>query len=163
MGGGEVRHLAEAGPQRPDLHGRAGVVLLEGEGVLDQVLVPPGSDHSAEAVTCPARRDQPGAGRVVGPRPPGHGHRLLAGRVRERVRVGDQVQDVVGVQVRDQGGVEVHVVQVLAELREHAVAAVEQQTGVAILDQVAAAGASGILPRRRLPQHGDPHVTINSR
>ena len=43
----------------------------------------------------------------------------------------------------------------LAELPEHPVAAVEQHVRVAVLDQVAAAGAAGVLPGRRLPEHRD--------
>ena len=60
-------------------------------------------------------------------------------------------------QVGDEHRVELRVVAKQAELREHAVAAIEQQRGGAVLDQVPAAGPSGVLPRRRLPQHRDPH------
>ena len=75
--------------------------------------------------------------------------------VGERVGVGDQVEEVVGVEVRDRDRVDLHVVDPLAQLAEHAVAAVEQQPRAALLDQVAAASAAGVLPGRRLPQHGD--------
>ena len=60
-------------------------------------------------------------------------------------------------QVRDHDGVHVHVVDALAQLREHAVAAVHQDHGVVLLDQVAGAGAAGVLPGRRLAEHGEPH------
>lgn len=55
-------------------------------------------------------------------------------------------------QVGDQDRVDLGVVQVLAELSEHAVAAVEQHVGLARLDQEAAAGAPGVLPGGRLAQ-----------
>ena len=51
--------------------------------------------------------------------------------------------------------VEVDVVDPLAQLAEDAVAAVEQDVGLARLDQIAAAGAPGVLPRRRLAEHRD--------
>ena len=47
------------------------------------------------------------------------------------------------------------VVGVLAELAEHPVAAVEQDLRPVGLDQIAAAGPSGVLPGRRLAEDGD--------
>jgi NhaP-type Na+/H+ or K+/H+ antiporter len=66
---------------------------------------------------------------------------------------------VVGVQVGDDHRVDVDVVAEVAQLGEDAVAAVEEQAGAMLLDEVAAASASGILPGRRLAQHGDPHFS----
>ena len=54
----------------------------------------------------PRRRDQPRARRVVGAGPAVHRHGLLARRVGERVGVRDQVEEVVGVQVRDDDSVD---------------------------------------------------------
>ena len=53
-------------------------------------------------------------------------HGLLSRRVRERIAERDQVEEVVGVQMADQDGVDVDVVTEASQLREHAVAAVEQ-------------------------------------
>ena len=52
--------------------------------------------------------------------------------------------------------VDVDVVEALAELREDAVSAVHEQPRVALLDEVPAARAARVLPRRRLAEHGDP-------
>jgi len=61
---------------------------------------------------------------------------------------------VVRVQVRDHDRVEVDVVDVLAQLREYAVAAIDEDAGAFLLDQVARTGAAGILPGRRLAEDG---------
>jgi hypothetical protein len=95
--------------------------------------------------------------RVVGARPAVDRDRLLARRVHERVRVRDEVEDVVGVQVRDDDRVDVDVVHELAQLREHAVAAVEQQDRVLLLDEVSAARAAGVRVGRRLPEDRQAH------
>jgi hypothetical protein len=86
-----------------------------------------------------------------------HRHRLLARRVGQRVGEGNDVEDVVGVQVGDDHRVDVDVVTKSPQLGEHAVAAVDQQARVALLDEVAAARAVGVLPGRRLTQDGDAH------
>ena len=64
-------------------------------------------------------------------------------------RVRDEVEDVVGVQVADHDRVDVRVVDVAAQLGEHAGAAVEQHGRCAgpACDEVAGAGAVGVLPR----------------
>ena len=150
-------HLLEGGAQIADLDRVAGRVLLELEGVLDQVVVAPGADHLAEDVAV-----APGGtirrGRAVGPLPDVDRDRLLLGRVGQRVGVGDEVEPVVGVQVREDDRVEVDVVEVQPQLREDAVAAVEQHVDRIRLDQVAAAGSPGVLPGRRLAEdrHSQP-------
>ena len=92
------------------------------------------------------RNVEGGAGWAVRARPAIHGNRLLARRVGERVGVRDEVEEVVGVQVGDHDGVHVHVVDPLAQLGEDPVAAVHQDGGVVLFDQVARAGAAGVLP-----------------
>ena len=85
----------------------------------------PGADDPAERLARARRRVQPRpAG--VGARPAAR-DRLLAGRVGQRVGERDEIEEVVGVQVRDHDGVDVDVVDEAAQLGEHAVAAVEQQ------------------------------------
>src|SRR5205823_3518779 len=91
---GEVRYGLEAEPQRADLRGVGRRVLLEGERVLDQLLGPPRSGDPAERLTRPAGRDQARMGRAVGAGPAVDGYRLLAGRVGERVRERDEVEEV---------------------------------------------------------------------
>src|SRR5438105_8005207 len=101
--------------------------------------------------------------RVVGSGPPRHGHRLLARRVREAVAERQQVEEVVRVQMADQDGVDVDVVTYAAQLREDAVATVEQKREVALLDEVAAAGAAGIAPGRGLSEHCYSHSFLSRR
>jgi hypothetical protein len=60
--------------------------------------------------------------------------------------VGHDVEEVIGVQVRDQHRVDRGVVDDRAQLGEHAVAAVEQQREPVVLDQVSTARAGSILP-----------------
>ena len=76
----------------------------------------------------------------------------MAGGVGERIREGNQVEEVVGVQVRDHDRVDRRVVAVAAKLREDAVAAVEQHGGAVLFDQVAAARSVRVLPGRRFPR-----------
>ena len=104
------------------------------------------------------RHVQLGAGRVVGARPAADRHGLLARRVGQRVGERDEVEEVVGVQVRDDDRVDVDVVDEAPQLGEDAVAAVEQQVEAVLLDEVAAAGTIRVLPGRRLAEHGDAHV-----
>ena len=118
--------------------------------------LPPRADDAAEDVARARRARGARARRAVGARPAVDRHRLLARRVGQRVGVRDEVEEVVGVQVRDDDRVDVDVVAEAAQLGEHAVAAVEQQRRVALLDEVAAAGAVGVLPGRRLAQDRDP-------
>jgi len=146
--GSEVRDLAEADRERTDLKLVGDGVFRQREGVLDQVRVAPAADELTEHRPCAAGRAQARASRVAGPRPPGDGNRLLARGIRERVTERDEVEDVVGVQVADQDGVDVDVVTEAPQLREHPVAAVEQQREVPVLHQVAAAGATRVLPGR---------------
>jgi len=54
---------------------------------------------------------------------------------------------VVGVEVGEEDRVDLGVVGVLAELAEDAVPAVEQDLRLVRLDQIAAAGLAGVLPR----------------
>ena len=93
-------------------------------------------------------RDQPRAGGGVGAGVPGDRDGLLARRVDQRRRVGHEVEDVVGVQVRDDDRVDLPVLAVAAQLAEHAAAAVEQHACAVRLDEVAAARPSRVLPRR---------------
>ena len=51
---------------------------------------------------------------------------------------------------------DVDVVEALAQLGEDAVAAIDEQPRVALLDEVSAAGTARVLPRGRLAEHGDP-------
>ena len=131
------------------------LVLLDPEGALDQVVVAPGAHDPPEGLDGAGRRDQPRAGGVVGPLPGVHRDRLLLGRVDQRVGEGDEVEEVIGVEVGEDHRVDLGVVDPLAELPEDAVAAVEQDLRLVGLDQVAAAGAAGVLPGRRLAEHGD--------
>src|SRR5206468_1777105 len=85
VGGREVRDLPEAGAERADLDRGAGVVLLEREGALDQVLLAPCADHPTEALAGAARGDQAWASGAVGARIPANRDRLLARRVGEGV------------------------------------------------------------------------------
>ena len=160
---GEVRHRLEGDPDRADVELLGGVVLPEVEGVLDQVVVAPGADHAPERVARAGRGVQHRPRRVVGARPGVHRHGLLARRVGQRVRVRDEVQEVVRVQMRDHDGVHVHVVHLLAELREHAVAAVEQHARAVVFHQIARACPSRVLPGRRLAQHREPHASDSKR
>ena len=93
--------------------------------LLDQFLVAPGADHGPERLPRARGDDQPWARRVVGARVAGDRHRLLARGQQERVGVRDQVDEVVGVDMRDHDRVDVGVVDRLAQLPEHAAAAVE--------------------------------------
>ena len=152
-----MRHLLEAGPQRAHLDRRACVVLLDREGLLDQILGTPRADHTAKALGRAGRRDQPRASRGIGTGVTADRNGLLAGRIGQRVGVRDQVKDVISVQVRDQHRVELGVVEVLTELREDAVAAVKQQPSPPVLDQVSAARSPGILPGGRFAEDSDAH------
>ena len=55
---------------------------------------------------------------------------------------------MVGVEVRDHDRIDIDVVEVHAQLAEYAIAAVDEQVGVAFGHQIAAAGTVDILPRR---------------
>ena len=92
------------------------------------------------------RRPQLRAGRLIGSRPASHWHRLLTGRVCERVAEGHQIEDVVGVEMADQNGVDVDVITEATQLGKNPVAAVEQQRELPMLDQVPAAGTVDVLP-----------------
>ena len=89
--------------------------------------------------------------------------RLLARRVSERVAERHQVEEVVGVEVTDQHGVDVDVLAEVTELGENAVAAVQQQREAVLLYEVPATRPAGVLPRWRLAKHGDPHAAPLSR
>jgi methylmalonyl-CoA mutase, C-terminal domain len=71
----------------------------------------------------------------------------------------DEVAPVIEVPVRDRDRVEPRPRLALAELREHARAAVEQQPSRP-LEQVARLGAAGIRPRRRAADDGEFHAHI---
>ena len=98
-----------------------------------------------------AGRVQLGPRRLVGARPAVDRRRLLARRVGERVGERNEVEEVVRVQVRDHDRVDLRVVAEAAQLREHAVAAIEQDRGAVLFEQVPAAGTVRVLPGRRLP------------
>ena len=68
-----------------------------------------------------------------------------------------EIEDVIGVQVRDHDRVDRGVVHVPAQLGEHPRPAVEQHDLAATLDEVAGAGAVGVLPGGGLPENGDAH------
>ena len=112
---------------------------------------------AAERVGGAGRRVEHRAVRACRSRPAADRHRLLARRVDQRRGERHEVEEVVGVQVREHDGVDVHVVHPPAELAERAVAAVQQQRRGALLDQIRAAGAPRVLPRGRLAQDGDAH------
>src|SRR4051812_45450435 len=154
---GEVRDRLERELERTDARTRIRLVLLEGERILDQVLVAPRADDAPVRLARASRRDQARAGGAVDARPAVDRHGLLARRVRERVAERDEVEEVVGVQVRDDDGVHARVVAETAQLAEHAVAAVDHDADAVLLDHVARAGAPRVLPRRRLPQNRQAH------
>jgi hypothetical protein len=81
----EVRNGVERRPDVPDLDPVAGGVFLDPEGALDQVIVSPRADHPAKRLDGTGRRDQPRMGRVVGALPDVNRHRLLLGRVDQRI------------------------------------------------------------------------------
>jgi hypothetical protein len=87
----------------------------------------------------------------------GDGDRLLARGEQEPVRVRDQVDEMVRVHVGDDHRVDVRVVDLLTQLGEDPVAAVEEDVRLTLAEQVAAAGAAGVLPGRRLTEHRDLH------
>ena len=94
-------------------------------------------DDAPERVAAAGRHVQLGPRGVVGAGPAVDRHRLLARRVGERVGVRHEVEEVVGVEVRDDDGVDVDVVDPLAQLPEHAVAAVDDDRAAVFLDEVA--------------------------
>src|SRR4051794_2500059 len=153
----EVRDELEGERERADARGGVRLVLLEGEGVLDQVLVAPRADDPAVGLARPPGRDEARAGRAVDAGPAVDGYRLLPRRVREGVAERDEVEEVVGVEMADDDCVDLRVVTEAAQLREDAVPAVEHDRGVALLDHVARAGSPSVLPGRRLPQDGQAH------
>jgi hypothetical protein len=55
---------------------------------------------------------------------------------------------VIGVEVGDDHRVHLGVVEPLTQLAEHPVPAVEQDPGLPLLDQIAAASSAGVLPGR---------------
>lgn len=95
---------------------------------------------------------------MVGPRPAVNRDWLLARSVGEGIGVGDEVEEVVRVQMGDENRVNVEVVAEAPKLGEHAVAAIQQQRLTFLLDQVAAARPVGVLPRGRLAQDRDAHA-----
>ena len=158
MGEDVVRDLDEARGERADLDGRAAVVLLDRERLLDQLLVTPGADHGAEGLPRARRHDQPRPRRIVGAGVAGHGDRLLARGQQQRVGVGDEIDEVVGVHMRDHHRVDLGVVDVFAQLPEHPATAVEEDRRLLLGDQIPAAGSARVLPCRRLAEHRDPHL-----
>ena len=122
------------------------VVLAQLERVLDQAVAAPGADDATEALAGAGRRVE--SGPALGAR---------AWRVGERVGERHEVEEVVRVQVRDHDRVDRGVVGELAQLREHAVAAVQEQAEALVLDEVPRAGAAGVLPGGRFTEDRDPH------
>src|SRR4051812_43876655 len=144
---GEVRDLVERERERPNRRLVALAVLAQVEGVVDEVLRPPRAGDPPEHVPRAGRRDEPRAGRLVGARPHVHGHRLLARGVRERIGVGDDVEDVVGVEMREDDRVDLRVIPEAPELPEDAVAHVEHHVGVALGEEIPTARTVDVLPR----------------
>jgi len=136
VGGDEVRDLGEADTHVADLERVADAVLGQGERALDEVLAAPRATDAAERLAGARRRIERGAGRA------------LARAVGQRVGPRHEVEEVIGVQVADDDGVDRRVVDLGAQLREDAVAAIEQQTGVVLLDEIAGAGTARVLPGR---------------
>ena len=153
----EVGHRLESDPNGADLELACAVVLAQVERLFDQILVAPRADHPPKGGRRPRRDVQLGARRVVGSGPAVDGHGLLSRRVGERIGEGHEIEEVVGVQVRDHHGVHVHVVHPLPQLSEDPVAAVDQHGDPGLLDQVAGTGTAGVLPGRRLAQDRQPH------
>jgi hypothetical protein len=144
-----VRHGAEGDLERAERERLVRLVLRERERPLDVLGVHPGARADLpEGVGGPGRGDQPRAGGRRGAGVAGDRHGLLARRVDQRRCVRHEVEDVVGVQVRDDDRVDLPVLAVAAQLAEHAAAAVEQHAGAVSLDEVAAACPSRVLPRR---------------
>ena len=154
---GEMGDEREARLEAADPDSVLRAVFAEVERLFDQVLVAPRADDLAEGLGGAAGSMQLGASGVVGARPAVDRNRLLARSVGERVGVGDEIEEVIRMQVGDQHRVDVDVIAMLAQLAEDAVAAVEQQDSLVIVDQVAATGPAGVLPRRQLAQDGEPH------
>jgi hypothetical protein len=123
-------------------------VLLEGEGLLDELLAAPGADDAAQLVAAAARDHEP--------------HRVLArppvGGVDERVGERHEVEAVVRVHVRDDHGVDRRVVRGGAQLPEDAVADVHEERGGRLVDEVAAARPADVGERRALAE--DPHAHV---
>jgi len=147
----------EAQPHRANLDGVGDVVLAQVERVVDQVVVAPRPYHASEHVARTGGGVQHGPRGAVGARPALHRHRLLARRIGQRVGERHEVEEVIGVHVRDHHRIDVAVVAKAAQLGEDAVAAVHQQRDAVLLDQVAAAGTVGVLPGRTLSKHCDAH------
>ncbi len=106
------------------------------------------------------RGDEARAGGLGDARPAVHRDRLLPWRVGQRAREGHEVEDVVGVQVGDDHRVHGDVVAVAAQLAEDAAAAVQQDAGPGLLDEISTAGTAGVLPRRRLAEHRDAQAWV---
>ena len=104
-----------------------------------------GLRHAREGLQGAGRRDQP---RRRGP---------FARPVAQAGREGHEIEDVIGVQVRDHDRVDRGVVRMAAQLGEHPRPAVEQHDLAATLDEVAGAGAVGVLPGGGLPEDRDAH------
>ena len=146
LAGRKCGHGLEADRQRAGVQRLRRVVLADREGGLDQVVVAPGADDLAPALDRARRRVQ-------------HRRRLAVPRpVGQRVGVGDEVDEVIRVQVADHDHVDGVVVHHRAQLREHAAAAVQQQAQAVLLDEVAGTGAVGILPTGRLAEDREPHA-----
>ena len=158
VGRDEVRHALEARPSSgPTLERvgrgrtRAASNAFSIRSSLPQAPTTRRNVSRAPGGACSAAAPVRGAGPAV------DRHRLLARRVGQRVRVRHEVEEVVRVQVGDEHRVDVDVVDDLAQLGEHAVAAVEQQAVALLLDEVSGAGAVGVLPGGRLAQDRDLH------
>ena len=105
----------------------------------------------------PGRRVERRACRIVGAGPAVDRDRLLTRRVGQGEGVGHEVHEVVRVEVRDEDRVDVHVVMAAAQLAENSVAAIEHDRRAVLGHEIAAAGATGVLPRGRFSQHGELH------
>jgi hypothetical protein len=153
-----VRHVLEPQAQRPELERRVGVELAQLERALDVLGLHAARFADArEGLPRPRRPDEQRARRVVRAGPAVDRDRLLARGVGQARGERHEVEEVIGVQVRDHHGVDVHVVDDRAQLAEDARPAVEQEPHAVMLDQIAAAGAARVLPRRRLAEHGQSH------
>jgi len=82
----------------------------------------------------------------------------VPGAVADAGRVRHEIHHVIGVQVADDDRVDRGVVDRLAQLREHARAAIKQHGLPAALHEIARAGAVRVLPRGRFAQHRYAHA-----
>jgi hypothetical protein len=141
-----VGHRLEAQRQRADRGRLGGVVLGDREGPVEQARLPADDRQRAEELRRAARDEQLRGRRAAGRAGIRAPAAVGARPVGQRARVGNEVEEVIGVHVGDHHAVDGGVVTHAAQLGEHAAAAVDQQAGAVVLDEVAAARAVDVLP-----------------